>query len=610
MGADGGCIRLFLIFTSISCTLLTVTLLQLQGIQKAYGLHRVLDGVDLVVSEGQKIGLIGRNGAGKSTLLRIIVGQEERDGGEVMQASGLRLGYLEQHEDFLVGETVLGYLERVSGKPEWQCAKVAGQFQLKHEKLQMEARALSGGYQMRVKLASVLLHEPDLLLLDEPTNYLDVQTQLLLEAWLQEYRGAFVIVSHDREFLKNVCTSTVEIERGKATSFPQGIEIYLAWKEEQIQVKERFNRSIEMQQKQLQMFIDRFRAKASKATQAQSKIKQLARLDTIDIEQPLKTVRIQIPQVEHRNTFALRTNHLVMGYGETVIARNIDIEILRGERIAIVGENGKGKSTFLKTAAGVIKPLEGTCTWNNRLKVGYYAQQVHEALDPRDTIGDYLGRYMGPLVTNEDVLRIAGNFLFTQDDLTKPISVLSGGEKARLCLAGLLLSRPDVLLLDEPTNHLDMETVEALASSLTRWKGTILFISHSRTFVHVLATALLTVDRGTVKRDLRTYDEYVSDMRFDVGGQRQEVEELMNEKREKQQKYERTQELKRELRKIEKQLEEFSAKKEVMLKKFADKPMDTTPDEARAFNTVETVLAHAETEWIRVQQELQSLGVV
>lgn len=594
-----------MIFSFISRTLLAMTLLQLKGIQKTYGLHRVLDGVDLVVSEGQKIGLIGRNGAGKSTLLRIIAGQEEMEAGEIMKATGLRLGYLEQHEDFLVGETVLGYLERLSGKPEWQCAKIAGQFQLKHDRLQMEARALSGGYQMRVKLASVLLHEPDLLLLDEPTNYLDVQTQLLLEVWLQEYRGSFVIVSHDREFLKNVCTSTVEIERGKATSFPQGIEIYLAWKEEQIQLKERSNRSIEMQQKQLQTFIDRFRAKASKASQAQSKIKQLARLQTIDIEQPLKTVRIQIPQVEHRTTFALRTCRLAIGYGENVVANNIDIEIQRGERIAIVGENGKGKSTFLKTAAGVIPVLGGTCTWNNRLKVGYYAQQVHEALDPKDTIDMYLGRYMGLLVTREDVLRIASNFLFTQDDLAKPISVLSGGEKARLCLAGLLLSRPDVLLLDEPTNHLDMETVEALASSLTRWKGTIIFISHSRTFVHVLATALLTIENGTVKRDLRTYDEYVADARFELGSQRPEVENAMQEKREKQERYERGQELKRELRKIEKQLEEFSAKKDKMLKVFADKPMDTTPDQAREFNTIETVLAHAETEWLRVSTELQ-----
>ncbi len=587
-----------------------MTLLQVQGLCKSYGLHRVLDGVDFVVSEGQKIGLIGRNGAGKSTLLRIIVGFEAADDGEIMQAQGLRLGYLEQHEDFAAGETVLAYLERVSGKAEWQCAKVAAQFQLKGERLMMAATALSGGYQMRVKLAAVLLHEPDLLLLDEPTNYLDVQTQLLLEAWLREYRGAFVIVSHDREFLKNVCTSTVEIERGKATSFPQGVETYLAWKEEQVQLKERLNKNVETQQKHLQTFIDRFRAKASKATQAQSKMKQLARLQTIEIEHPLKTVRIQIPQVEHRTTFALRTCRLAVGYGERVVARALDLEIQRGERIALVGENGQGKSTFLKTAAGVIKPLEGTCTWNNRLKIGYYAQQVHESLNPKDTIDVYLERFTGPLVTREDVLRIASNFLFTQDDLGKQVSVLSGGEKARLCLAGLLLSRPDVLLLDEPTNHLDMETVEALADSLTRWKGTIVFVSHSRTFVHVLATALLNVNEGMIKRDIRTYDEYVDDMRSEAGDstlKRAEDLEVEDAKRTKQERYERVQSLKREVRKIEKQLEEYSAKKDRYLKLFAERPMETTPDQAREFNTIETVLAHAETEWIRVQGELEEL---
>lgn len=587
-----------------------MTLLQVQAVYKSYGLHHVLDGVDLVVSEGQKIGLVGRNGAGKSTLLRMIMGLEEIDAGEISKAQGVRIGYLEQHEDFFEGETVLAYLERVTNKPEWQCAKVAGQFQLKHEKLQTVVTSLSGGYQMRVKLAATLLHEPDLLLLDEPTNYLDVQTQLLLEAWLQEYRGAFVVVSHDREFLKHVCTSTVEIERGKATSFPQGIETYLAWKEEQVQLKERLNRNIEAQQKHLQTFIDRFRAKASKATQAQSKMKQLARLEAIEIEQPLKTVRIHIPQVEHRTTFALRTCRLAIGYPERRVAGDIDVEVQRGERIALVGENGQGKSTFLKTAAGVIEPLDGTCTWNNRLKVGYYAQQVHESLDPRDTIDRYLERYTGPLVTREDVLRIAANFLFTQDDLAKQISVLSGGEKARLCLAGLLLSRPDVLLLDEPTNHLDMETVEALAESLTRWKGTIIFVSHSRTFVHVLATALLEVRDGTIKRDIRTYDEYVFDERVKVEDQRPEMEEVLDQKREKQERYERVQSLKRELRKIEKQLEEYSAKKEAYLKMFAERPMETTPEQAREFNTVETVLAHAETEWIRVREELQRFDVL
>ncbi len=583
-----------------------MTLLQVQGLTKSYGLHRVLDGVDFVVSDGQKIGLIGRNGVGKSTLLRMMVGLEEIDSGEIMKAQGVRVGYLEQHEDFLAGETVCGYLERVSGKPTWQCAKVAAQFQLKGDQLGMVATALSGGYQMRVKLAAVLLHEPDVLLLDEPTNYLDVQTQLLLEAWLQEYRGAFVVVSHDREFLKNVCTSTVEIERGKATSFPQEVEIFLAWKEEQGQLKERLNKNVEAQQKHLQIFIERFRAKASKAAQAQSKIKQLARLHAIDIEHPLKTVRIHIPQVEHRATFALRTCHLAIGYGDRVVAEGLELEIQRGERIALVGENGQGKSTFLKTVAGVIPLLQGTSTWNNRLKIGYYAQQVHEQLHPRDTIEIYLERYTGPLVTREDVLRIASNFLFTQDDLGKQVSVLSGGEKARLCLAGLLLSRPDVLLLDEPTNHLDMETVEALADSLTRWKGTIIFVSHSRTFVHVLATALLDVRDGMIKRDHRTYDEYVEETRVALvpdPGQ----PSLDEEKRVKQERYEQGQTLKRELRKMEKQLEEYATKKAEYLRRFTERPLEITPEQGRDFNTIETVLAHAETEWIRIREEMQAL---
>lgn len=586
-----------------------MTLLQIESISKIYGFDRILDDVSFIVGSGEKIGLIGRNGAGKSTLLRIIAGKESADSGAIRLPQGTKIGYLEQHNDFIDGESVQDYLERVTDAPDWQCAKIAAQFQLKNDALRKPVKSLSGGYQMRVKLSALLLREPDLLLLDEPTNYLDLQTQVLLEAWMQFYKGAFMVVSHDREFLKNVCTETLELERGKATKFPQGLELFFAWKDEQLMYTERFNKNVEAQAKHLEQFINRFRYKASKAAAAQSKLKALARLQTIEIAHPLKNVRIAIPQVEHRNTFALRCHKLSIGYGARSIANDINLEILRGEHVAIVGENGQGKSTFLKTAAGMLKPLEGTCTWNNRLKIAYYAQHVHDALPVKETLGRYLESHIGEGVLREDLLRIAGNFLFTQNDFDKPISVLSGGEKARLCLASMLLSRPDILLLDEPTNHLDMETVEALSDALSRWRGTILFVSHSRTFTHQLATSLVEVREGHVRRLLESYNDYVARTRELLVPQ--SVDSAVDDaKRAKQERFERIQELKRSVRSIEKQLDEYTRKKSALLKHFTAHPLEITPEQSREYNTVETVLAHTEAQWMQLQEELQQLDVM
>ncbi len=258
-------------------------LLQLDHLSKAHGPHVLFDDISLTISEDQKIGFIGRNGAGKSSLLRVITKHEAADRGGIIEHPGLRLGYLEQQEKYSPEETVLEYLERKSQAPSWTCAKMGSEFELTKAYLNMPMVALSGGYQMRAKLAALFLREPNLVLLDEPTNYLDLQTQLLLEEVLRNFRGSCLIVSHDREFLKNTCTHTLEIERGRVTFFPRDIEEYLAYKEdvERSQVKQ--NESVEMQKKHLETFISRFRAKASKATQAQSKMKMLERLQTIEI---------------------------------------------------------------------------------------------------------------------------------------------------------------------------------------------------------------------------------------------------------------------------------------------------------------------------------------
>lgn len=485
------------------------TLVQITNLTKAFGPRLIFDNATLTIAAKQKIGVIGRNGAGKSTLLKIIVGDEEYNSGQVTIHDNARLGYLTQHDPFEPTEIVMEFLERSSGKETWECAKVASKFQLTKDILESTIGSLAGGYQMRVKLTAMLLQDPNLLLLDEPTNYLDLSTQILLEQFLKNYRGGFLVVSHDREFLKNTCSETLEVDQGKATIFPGPLEDFFAYKEQQLEMTERFNKKVEREKKHLQTFVDRFRAQATKATQAQSKLKQIARLKTIDIVHPMSLVRIAIPPIISRKGTALHVVDLNIGYADKIIAQNINLEIPRGEHVAIVGDNGQGKSTFLKTIADRLVPLNGTFRWGPHISVGYYAQHVALALQPQEQVIDYLNRVAEPTLKSDAIMAMAGNFLFRKDDLKKPIAVLSGGEKARLVLAGLLLEQHAVLLLDEPTNHLDFETVEALAGALSECNTTLLFVSHNRTFVNLVATGIIEVGGGKVTRYHHNYEEYV-----------------------------------------------------------------------------------------------------
>lgn len=485
--------------------------LQVKDLYKTYGAQIIFDGATASFSSEQKIGIIGRNGAGKSTLCRILTGQEEMEGGEVCKSADLRLSYLEQQDPFQPDETVIDFLMRYTQKAEWECAKMARRFQIRHEMLERKIKELSGGYQTRIKLAAMLLPEPNFLILDEPTNYLDLNTLILLENFLLNFDGGYLIVSHDREFLKRTCLMTLEAERGGLFFYPGNVEEYLDFKEKQKDQNESYNRSLETKKKQLQVFVDRFGAKASMASLAQSKAKMIQKLDSakIEINHPLGSVRIKIPSVDRKHGVALRCKELSVGYPEKLVASGITMEVLRGTKLAILGENGQGKTTFLRTIAGDLKPKAGEFIWGSGNKMGYYAQHVLSMLHPQDDIYHHLKKVAAPGILHQDILNMAGSFLFRGDDVEKKISVLSGGEKARVCLAGLLISKCNVLLLDEPTNHLDFETVEALARGLKQYEGTVFFISHDRTFVNLIATEIVDVKDGKIAKYPGTYEEYV-----------------------------------------------------------------------------------------------------
>jgi ATP-binding cassette subfamily F protein 3 len=591
------------------------TLLQITKAVKSYGERVLLDGAEATLNDNVKVGFVGRNGAGKSTLLRVLLGEEELDSGEVVRHPSLRLGYLRQHDPFLPGETALEYLMRDSDQPDWKCGEVAGQFELKGSYLEGPIAKLSGGWQTRLKLAALLLHEPNLLLLDEPTNFLDLRTQILLEHFLQSYRAACLIVSHDRAFLGATCTHTLGLSRGKLTAFPGKIDAYLEFEREKRQHEERSNAAILAKRRHLEDFIARNKARASTAALAQSKSKQLDRLELTEIARDEPTVSIRAPRVEPRKGPALRCRELAIGYPERQIASEVQLEIDHGSRAAIVGDNGQGKTTFLRTVVDSLKPLAGEVRWGHGCRIGVYAQHVYTSLPEKQTVLDYLREEAVFGKKEQDVLAVAGSFLFRGSDVKKPISVLSGGERARLCLAGLMLSDYNVLILDEPGNHLDVDTVDSLIEALVEYEGTVIFTSHDRDFTKRVATCIVEVRDGRVTNYSGQYDAYVYRVNKEIeAGERElanartklppEVVKPVKTPSRLPRRNER--DVKKELKTLEKTIAELDNQKRLLNSQLME---STDANQAlRLHNEIAALteqLAPAEERWCQLQEELE-----
>ncbi|MBI5761229.1 MAG: ABC-F family ATP-binding cassette domain-containing protein [Planctomycetales bacterium] len=484
-------------------------LMQIKKAFKSYGEQVLLDGAEATLSDDVKVGFVGRNGAGKSTLLRILLGEEELDHGEVLRHPNLQIGYLRQHTPFLPDESAHDFLMRDSGQPEWKCGEVAGQFELKGEYLDGPIAKLSGGWQTRVKLAALLLHEPNLLLLDEPTNFLDLRTQILLEHFLRGFQQACLIVSHDRAFLGATCDHTLDLSRGKLTMYPGKIDAYLTYQREQHEHLVRSNAAMQAKRRDLEIFIAKNKARASTATRAKSKSKQLERLELAEISNAEPTASIYAPRVERRQGPAVRCRGLAIGYPERQVASGIELEIDHGSRAVIVGDNGQGKTTFLRTVVESLPPLAGEIRWGFGCEIGTYAQHVYSSLPESQTVLEYLDKTAARGTKDQTILNVAGAMLFRGGAVQKRIAVLSGGERARVCLAGLLLSQYNVLVLDEPGNHLDVDTVEALAQALIDYKGTVIFTTHDRHFMKRVATCVIEVRDGHVTNYGGGYEAYL-----------------------------------------------------------------------------------------------------
>jgi ATPase subunit of ABC transporter with duplicated ATPase domains len=532
------------------------------SVTKQYGGQILFVDASFQINPGEKVGLVGPNGAGKSTVFRLIVDEDAPDDGAVEKPKKLTVGYFRQDVGELRGRSILAETCAGAGEVSVLAAELAalsakleaggddlddvvvrfGEVQDRYQDLggyELEARAqeilnglgfgqeqmgndvgtLSGGWKMRVALAQILLAKPELLLLDEPTNYLDLESILLLETFLRDYPGTVVMTCHDREIMNRIVGKIVEIDAGALTSYSGDYEFYqqqraLAEKQQQAQ----FERQQAMLAKEV-AFIERFKARASHAAQVQSRVKKLDKIEKIAEPKRYIEKSFEFKTPARSGDDVVRMERLCKSYGTRVVHNNLTLTVRRKERWAVMGENGAGKSTLLKMIAGALAPDDGAAVVGASVSLGYYAQHVMELLSGDRTVLEELQEH-APMANQGTLRGLAGAFGFHDDDVFKPVNVLSGGEKARVALAKLLYDAPNLLVLDEPTNHLDIATKRALVKALHDYEGTLIFVSHDRQFLSALATRVLELSPAGSRVYGGPYDEYVASTGHEAPGMR------------------------------------------------------------------------------------------
>ncbi len=516
-------------------------MLTVSQVTKAFGGRTLFEDASLQVNRGDRIGLVGPNGAGKSTLFSLILGEASPDEGRVALERTATIGFLPQESAPSGDETVLELACAISPElaqaqrtlkttpddaPEhhealatfdehggWQlepkAKRILAGLAFRESDFNREARTMSGGWVMRAHLARLLVMEPALLLLDEPTNHLDLESLVWFQNYLRDYPGAILMISHDREFLNQLVGSIVEIAHRRLNRYRGNWDKYViekaAREEQQLSAYKNQQKEIAA----LQEFADRFRAKASKASQAQSKLKQIDRMEKIDA--PLsqeKTVHFRFPQPQRSGSRVIALKGIDFSYGEMAVYRGLEFEAERGQRTVLVGPNGAGKSTLLKLLGGVLTPQAGTREVGYNVKVGYFGQYRSESLNERLTVLENALDMANP-PSEQTARSVLGSFLFRGDDVFKPVAVLSGGEKTRLALTKILLDPPNLLLMDEPTTHLDIGSIDALIGALGQYEGTLIFISHDVHFIRAMAKTVLHIGAGKLTPYAGDYEYYL-----------------------------------------------------------------------------------------------------
>ncbi|MEK7703811.1 MAG: ABC-F family ATP-binding cassette domain-containing protein [Myxococcota bacterium] len=545
-------------------------LVQLEDATLSLGRRKLFAELSLSVGEGERIGLIGPNGSGKTTLLRLFAGELEIDSGSLHRRRGLRVGYLPQQLVVEGGRTLLAFVRQsVPGREALDRAVAETEVELaglEHAAIDVDARhelasecaqrladlhervshfdadygdhvalrilsglgfrpeekdrdlgELSGGWQMRGVLAGLLLQQPDLLLLDEPTNHLDLPSVAWFSSYLKQYRRSFFLVSHDREFLNEQIGRVVTFEPEGVRSYSGNYERYLVQRAEEAQLLASRQTHLARAREDAEVFIQRFRAQATKARAVQSRIKALARLETVELHKEHRSVHFRFPATPPSSKQVLSIEDLSKSYGTHQVLAGVSLTALRGERIAVIGQNGAGKTTLLKVLAGELERDGGELTFGHNVRRGYYAQHHAETLRASATVYEEVASAASGQSPTA-IRTLLGALLFGEQEIDKKVAVLSGGERARVALARLLLVPTNVILMDEPTNHLDLRSSEQLADALSSYDGTIIFVSHNRAFIRQLATRIWNVADGSVESYPGTLDEYMSSAvrRFDV----------------------------------------------------------------------------------------------
>ena len=531
-------------------------MISLNNITVAFGSFTLLDDVSFHISDGDKIGLVGKNGAGKSTLMKLITGEQAPTSGSVALPSGIRIGYLPQIMEHHRGRTVLEEvltvfdsihemereMERITASlgersdyesasyaaligrlnelsdalsldsgesPRARAQTVLSGLGFREEELERKTETFSQGWNMRIELAKILLSSPDVLLLDEPTNHLDIESIEWFEDYLKAFRGSVLLVSHDRKFLDNVTSRTVEILLGHIHDYKVPYSQYVTLRAERMAQQ---TAAYENQQRMIEKtedFINRFRYKPTKSNQVQSRIKALEKLERIEIDEAdTSRLALKFPPAQRAGDVVFKGTDLTVGYPQKVVFRDANIEIKRGEKVALIGRNGEGKTTLMRVIMGELEPMEGEAKVGHNVSIGYYAQNQEEVLDPSETVFGTLDRIaVGEVRTKlRDIL---GAFLFKGEDIDKRVSVLSGGERARLGMAKLMLSSHNFLALDEPTNHMDIRSKDVLKQALMAFDGTLIVVSHDRDFLDGLVDKLYEFRDGRVKEHLGSVADFL-----------------------------------------------------------------------------------------------------
>ncbi len=644
-------------------------MISINNLTVAYGGFTLLNEINFHISESDKIGLVGKNGAGKSTILKLICGLQSPTSGKVAVPGGVKIGYLPQIMEHHRGRSVIDEamtafadmfaledeLERItlelserqdyeseayhdlivrmnevndrlaytrSDNPQVLAERTLLGLGFKYEELQRPTETFSQGWNMRIELAKILLSKPDVLLLDEPTNHLDIESIEWLEGYLKEYGGSLVLISHDRKFLDNVTNRTVEIMVGRIHDYKVPYSKYLELRRERLAQQQAAYENQQRMIEKTEEFIEKFRYKPTKSNQVQSRVKQLEKLERIEVDlEDRSTLSVKFPPAPRSGDIVYKGVDLKVGYGEKIVFNDAQIEVRRGEKVALVGRNGEGKTTLMRVIMNELDPKDGDSKVGYNVNIGYYAQNQEDILDKEDTVFGTLDRVaVGDIrLKLRDIL---GAFLFKGEDIDKKVAVLSGGERARLAMAKLILKPYNLLALDEPTNHMDIRSKDILKQALKSYDGTLIIVSHDRDFLDGLVDKLYEFRDGRVKEHLGGVQEFLerrklenlSELeRHNKEAAQEKPAEVIQKKEEAKQEYQAQKFVSKEEKKIknrisflEKKIVEYETKMaEIEAKLMSPGPEDDVMDLTREYLENKRELDYKMEEWSDLTEKLE-----